>query len=62
MDTLGHEAMAEFEASKRNALLQQMNELAVADASELYIVHDLKPRTLSPKLRASCRRKAGSRI
>ena len=50
MDKLGHEAMAEFDTEKRNALLKQMNELAVADASELYIVHDLNPRALSPKL------------
>jgi ABC-type transport system substrate-binding protein len=50
LDKLGHEAMAEFDATKRNALLTQMNELAVADASELYIVHDLNPRALSPKL------------
>jgi peptide/nickel transport system substrate-binding protein len=35
---------------KRDALLTQMNEAVVADASELYIVHDLNPRALSPKL------------
>jgi peptide/nickel transport system substrate-binding protein len=50
MDKLGHEALAEFDTAKRNAILTQMNELAVADSSELYIVHDLNPRALSPKL------------
>ena len=44
------QALAEFDAAKRNALLTQMNEMAVADAAELYIVHDLNPRALSPKL------------
>jgi ABC-type transport system substrate-binding protein len=50
MDKLGHDALAEFDPAKRDALLQQMNELAVADSSEMYIVHDLNPRALSPKL------------
>ena len=50
MDKLGAEATSEFDAAKRNAILTQMNELAVADASEVYIVHDLNPRALSPKL------------
>ena len=50
IDQLGHEALGEFDAGKRNALLTKMNETAVADASELYIVHDLNPRALSPKL------------
>ena len=42
--------MAEFDPAKRDALLKEMNELAVADSSEMYIVHDLNPRALSPKL------------
>jgi peptide/nickel transport system substrate-binding protein len=50
MDKLGHEALAEFDPTKRNALLTEMNELAVADSAEVYIVHDLNPRALSPKL------------
>lgn len=50
IDKLGAEALGEFDEGKRNALLTQMNEQAVADASELYIVHDLNPRALSPKL------------
>ena len=50
VDKLGDEAKEEFDAGKRTALLTEMNEQAVADASELYIVHDLNPRALSPKL------------
>ena len=50
MDELGAKALGEFDTAKRNALLTQMNELAVADAAEIYIVHDLNPRALSPKL------------
>ena len=50
VDALGDQAIAEFDKTKRDALLTQMNEAVVADASELYIVHDLNPRALSPKL------------
>jgi peptide/nickel transport system substrate-binding protein len=50
MDKMGQEALDEFDTAKRNAILTKMNELAVADSSELYIVHDLNPRALSPKL------------
>ena len=50
IDKLGAEAIGEFDPAKRDTLLTEMNEQAVADASELYIVHDLNPRALSPKL------------
>ena len=50
MDQMGAEALSEFDPVKRNALLTEMNERAVAEASEVYIVHDLNPRALSPKL------------
>ncbi|HWJ76120.1 MAG TPA: ABC transporter substrate-binding protein [Kaistia sp.] len=50
LDALGKQALGEFDPAKRNALLTEMNEMAVADAAELYIVHDLNPRALSPKL------------
>lgn len=50
VDALGAQAIAEFDPVKRDALLTKMNETVVADASELYIVHDLNPRALSPKL------------
>jgi peptide/nickel transport system substrate-binding protein len=51
VDALGAEALAEFDQAKRDALLTKINELAVADAMELYIVHDLNPRALSPKVK-----------
>jgi peptide/nickel transport system substrate-binding protein len=50
MDEMGQKALAEFDPAKRNAILTGMNERAVAEASEMYIVHDLNPRALSPKL------------
>ncbi len=50
MDDLGARVLVEFDPAKRNSLLTQLNELAVADAAEIYIVHDLNPRALSPKL------------
>lgn len=50
IDDLGAQAISEFDKTKRDALLTKINETAVADAAELYIVHDLNPRALSPKL------------
>ncbi len=50
VDKLGLAAMAEFDTAKRDALLTEMNNLVMADAPELFIVHDLNPRALSPKL------------
>ena len=50
-DALGDEAMATFDATKRNALLAKMHEKVIADAFDLFIVHDLNPRALSPKLK-----------
>jgi ABC-type transport system substrate-binding protein len=50
VDKLGFAAMAEFDSAKRDALLTEMNTMVMADAPELFIVHDLNPRALSPKL------------
>ncbi len=50
VDRLGLAALAEFDQAKRDALLTQVNDLVMADAPELFIVHDLNPRALSPKL------------
>lgn len=44
------EAMSEFDPTKRDAILTRINEQSVADAAEVYVVHDLNPRALSPKL------------
>ena len=51
VDKLGDAALAEFDAAKRNALIAAMHEKLVADAYEIFIVHDLNPRALSPKLK-----------
>ncbi|MDC9826270.1 ABC transporter substrate-binding protein [Devosia sp. ZB163] len=50
VDELGAAALAEFDQAKRDALLTEMNNTVMADAPELFIVHDLNPRALSPKL------------
>jgi peptide/nickel transport system substrate-binding protein len=50
VDKLGLAAMAEFDPAKRDAILTEMNTKVMADAPELFIVHDLNPRALSPKL------------
>ncbi|HTJ59209.1 MAG TPA: ABC transporter substrate-binding protein [Devosiaceae bacterium] len=50
VDEWGNEALAEFDPVKRNALLTKINEQSTKDAGEIFIVHDLNPRALSPKL------------
>ena len=47
----GDEALAEFDEAKRDALLTKINEQTVLDAVELFIVHDLNPRAMSPKVK-----------
>lgn len=51
IDALGTKAMAEFDNAKRDALLKQINEIAIRNATEMYVVHDVNPRALSPKLK-----------
>jgi peptide/nickel transport system substrate-binding protein len=51
IDTLGNEVLAEFDTEKRNQLLQKMHEMTVADADDIYIVHDLNPRAMSPRVK-----------
>jgi ABC-type transport system substrate-binding protein len=41
---------AEFDVAKRNVLLAQLNELMNDDAVMIWVVHDVNPRALSPKL------------
>ena len=50
VDKLGEASLAEFDVAKRNVLIGRMHEKLVADAYEVFIVHDLNPRALSPKL------------
>ncbi len=51
VEKLGEAALATFETEKRNEILGHMHEKLVADAYEIFIVHDLNPRALSPKLK-----------
>ncbi|MBN9508818.1 MAG: ABC transporter substrate-binding protein [Alphaproteobacteria bacterium] len=51
VDKLGQAALSEFDVTKRNAIIAHMHEKLVADAYEVFIVHDLNPRALSPKLK-----------
>ena len=51
VDKWGDEALAEFDEAKRDALLTKINEQTVLDAVELFIVHDLNPRAMSPKVK-----------
>jgi len=51
VDKWGDEAIATFDEAKRDELLTKINEQVVKDAVELFIVHDLNPRALSPKLK-----------
>jgi len=50
VDELGAAALAEFDMAKRDAVLTDMNNAVNAEAPELFIVHDMNPRALSPKL------------
>ena len=50
LDTLGNQALATFDEAKRNEILGKMHETLVAQAQEIFIVHDLNPRAISPKV------------
>ncbi len=50
LDTLGNQALAEFDPVVRNKILSKMHETVVAQAQEIFIAHDLNPRALSPKV------------
>jgi len=51
VDAWGKAALAEFDPVKRDALLTKINEQSTKDATEIFIVHDLNPRALSPKVK-----------
>jgi peptide/nickel transport system substrate-binding protein len=51
VDQLAAEAQNIFDPVARTKILQKMHELVVADAGRVFIVHDLNPRALSPKLK-----------
>jgi peptide/nickel transport system substrate-binding protein len=50
IDTLGTQALSTFDGEARDVIISKMHETLVADAQEIYIVHDLNPRALSPKV------------
>lgn len=50
MDALFKEAQLTFDASARDALLAKVHTKAVDDALFLWVVHDVAPRAMSPKV------------
>lgn len=51
VDKMGEEVMATFDDEARNALITKLHEQVVGAAASIFIVHDLNPRALSPKLK-----------
>jgi peptide/nickel transport system substrate-binding protein len=51
MDALIDKALAEFDATKRLALLTAIHEKMSEDAVMLWVAHDLNPRAMSPRVR-----------
>src|SRR5215510_1593714 len=51
VDRLIEAAEREFELDRQNQLLAQVHEIIVDDAPWVFIVHDLNPRALSPKVK-----------
>jgi peptide/nickel transport system substrate-binding protein len=51
VDRLIEAAEREFDLEKQNQLLAQVHEIIVEDAPWVFIVHDLNPRALSPKVK-----------
>jgi ABC-type transport system substrate-binding protein len=41
----------EFDVDKQNQILAQVHEIIVEDSPWVFIVHDLNPRALSPKVK-----------
>ena len=51
IDALAVKVQATFDEAERTRLLQKMHEMVVADGGRIFIVHDLNPRALSPRLK-----------
>ena len=51
MDRLIEAAESEFDIDKQNQILAKAHEIIVDDAPWVFIVHDLNPRALSPKVK-----------
>jgi peptide/nickel transport system substrate-binding protein len=50
-DRLIEAAEASFEAQARDETLGKLHELLVDDAPWIFVVHDLNPRAMSPKVK-----------
>jgi peptide/nickel transport system substrate-binding protein len=51
VDKLMDEAEQTFDVEKQNGLLAKIHEIVVDDAPWIFIVHDMNPRALSPKVK-----------
>ncbi|MFC7539593.1 hypothetical protein ACFQU2_09145 [Siccirubricoccus deserti] len=61
-DALAAEAKLAFDPEEQDRILARLHDRIVDQAMWLWVVHDLNPRALGPRLRGLRRRKAGSRI
>lgn len=50
VDRLGAEVMQTFDDVEQTKILQRLHEIAVEEAARIFIVHDLNPRALSPRV------------
>lgn len=50
VDDLAQQALTSFDPAQQTRLLTQIHEIVVKDAARVFIVSDLNPRALSPKL------------
>jgi len=55
------QVLTTFDEEKRDDLLRQLHARIVDQAYLVFICHDLNPRALSPRSRASCKPRAGIR-
>jgi peptide/nickel transport system substrate-binding protein len=51
VDKLMDEAEQTFDVEKQNGLLAKIHEIVVDDAPWIFVVHDMNPRALSPKVK-----------
>ena len=51
MDKLIEGILAEFDTTKRLALLTQLHEMMSEEAVLIFVAHDLNPRAMSPKVK-----------
>jgi peptide/nickel transport system substrate-binding protein len=50
VDKLGAEVMQTFDDVEQTKILQRLHEIAVEEAARIFIVHDLNPRALLPRV------------